>query len=169
MDDRRERLERLVAAIRRNPVVPLPTYRRLHDLARQLEAPREAERFLGSLGVELREEITWWEGRLLDAVEKVVDRHPGTPFAALVRAVGRDPDFRRLNRQIRWFRAVYLHEEVPEVFVRAHVRDGRRVRAHERLVGCQHLASVDVGGRPEVVARVIVALVARGARGRRSP
>ncbi len=161
MSDARRRLDRIVTAIRRNPVVPLTTWRQLRSLADQLDADGEAERVLASLSVELHDSVRWWEDRLLDAADQVCDTHRGAKLAELVRAVGRNPDFRRLNRQIRWHRAVYLKQDLPDVHVRAHVRAGRTVREHSRLVGFGHLLAMDMAGRSDVVVQVIHALVAR--------
>lgn len=121
----------------------------------------EARELLADLESELREGIRGLEGHLMDRVGRVCEEHPTADAASLTRSVARDPDFRRLNCQLRWERSVYLKEDIPMVFVREHMRAGSKVKEHWRLVGFGHLRGLYFGGRPAHVIRVLGTLVDR--------
>lgn len=144
----------------------LDRVRRGSDIAERIRSDDGLLGLQGAIRLALLECVRWFEGRLADTVEQMCLEHVDTPLSALAAIVGRDPDFRRLNREIRWQRAVNLKEDIPEVRVRAHVRDGRQVREHWRLVGMGHLADIDVGDRPLRVQAVVRHLARQRSRQR---
>jgi len=152
--------EALLRQLRRGTVVSLRRVRRVDDIVRRLRSDDAAQSLLAALASELLESVRWWEGRLIDRVEKVCQEHPATDVPDLAGVVAKDREFQRLNREIRWQRVVYLKEDMPEVHVRAHVLDGRKVREHWRLVGYGHLADIDVQGHDPRVQAVVRCLVA---------
>jgi hypothetical protein len=153
------RAEALLAQVRRSKTVSLRRVRRVADIVRRLRSNDAVHSLLAALSSELLESVQWWEGRLVDRVERVCLEHPIADVSELASIVARDREFRRLNRLLRWNRAVYLREELPEVHVRAHVREGRKVREHWRLVGYGHLTDVDLIGRDPRVQAAVRSLV----------
>lgn len=159
-DDDLAQAEALLAHVQRGKVVSSRRARRVTDIVRRLRSDDAAQSLLASLASELLDSVRWWEGRLIDRVEKVCQEHPATDVPDLAGVVAKDHEFQRLNREIRWQRAVYLKEDMPEVHVRAHIRDGGEVREHWRLVGYGHLADIDLDGRDLRVQAVVRWLVA---------
>ena len=158
--------EATLARIQRGKVVSLGHFRRSADIVRRLESDDAAQGLLASLAHELLESVRWWENRLIDHVERVCLEHPFTDGADLASFVAKDWEFRRLNRLLRWNRAVYLRDDLPEVHVREHIREGRKVRAHSRLVGYGHLVDIDVHDRGPRVRTVVRHLTAGAHRQR---
>ena len=158
-DDDLAQAEALLAHVQRGKVVSLRRVRRVTNIVRRLRSDDAAQSLLASLASELLDSVRWWEGRLIDRVEKVCQEHPATDVPDLAGVVAKDREFQRLNREIRWQRAVYLKEDMPEVHVRAHIRDGGEVREHWRLVGYGHLADIDVEERLLKVRTVLNYLI----------
>lgn len=167
-DDDLAQAKSLLAQLRRGRVVSLQRVRRLTDIIERLRArtsPRlNAQGFLATIESEMLLLAREFEARLLDRVQVICRDHPAVDVGELTSIVARDREFRRLNREVRWHRAVYLKEEVPEVHVNAHIRDGRPVREHWRLVGYEHLVDTDVEGREPRVRDVLACLIVQGHR-----
>jgi hypothetical protein len=160
------RAEALLAQLQGGKVVSLGRVRRVADIVRRLRSDDAAQGLLASLASELLESVCWWERRLIDHVERVCLEHPSIGGSELASLVAKDREFQRLNRLLRWNRAVYLREDLPEVHVRDHIREGRRVRAHSRLVGYGHLVDIDVPDRGPRVRMVVRYLTRRSHRRR---
>ena len=150
-------LRDLLEAHQAEPVVDLSRVRRLHRTLERYRSSDASDHVVGLLEAACAECISGYEGMVLDAVERVALRSPDLGVDDLVTVVGRDTDFRRLNRALRETRAMF-GEEVPTVQVSTHLRQGRRVGPHSRYVGFGHLADVPTAGRPAVVGEVLARL-----------
>jgi hypothetical protein len=122
------------------PVVSLRRYRDLRDgLARA-----KADELLRDLKTELNWSASWmyrYHGDALITWIESCARRRRVPerrsTASLARWVARQSYFRRTSQKIRkWYAYVV---EVPFTEVSAHIRDGRPVGRHFRLLGAGHL------------------------------
>lgn len=161
-DDLVAELHALSRDLRSQKVVPCRRLRAVQQLLEMLGSGDCVARLLASVEAVILRHARFLESLLLDRVERICQRAAGDGVEDLVRRVGADRDFRRLNQRLRWDRAVLLNEEIPQVYVREHLRRGRRVRGTWRLVGFEHLLQLDITGRSEAAVAVIRRLAARG-------
>ena len=133
-------IRREMEQLRARPVVSLRRYRQLRDRLARVRA--------NELLRKLKAELSWsaaWMYRLHgDALIAWIDKcargrrvHERRSTASLARWVARQSYFRRTSQKIRkWYANV---AEVPFTEVSAHLRDGRPVERHLRLLGSDHL------------------------------
>jgi hypothetical protein len=145
----------LASDLKSQKVVPLRRLLCLRQLDASLCSEDPVQQFLASLETELLGYTRFLESLLLDRVEKPCLEANGDSVEDQARQVGADYEFRRLNRSLRLARLVNRHESIPQVYVRAHIRRGGRVRETWRLVGFEHLAELNLAGRSKAAVEVI--------------
>ncbi len=153
-DEIREALEQL----RARPVVPLRRFRVLREqLGRTL--CEELIRDLQAMLRQCAEQMYHLYGDALVAwIERIAKKYrvPGHRSPEWLAAwVSEHPYFWRQSQKARQWYAQY--NEVPVAEVKAHVREGRPVRGHRRLLGFEHLTNLAPdGGVVDEVLRLIV-------------
>lgn len=149
-------------------VVDLGQLRRLRrrlDTLERSPAPR-TEVWLRRLRRQHGEQLYLFAGRgfltwICDAAATCQKQGPADAKAVAAWLVQRSFTW-RASRDLR--RHVAMIHDVPCVQVPGHLRRGRRVRAHQRLIGNDHLRALPVEGWPAIV-REVVRRLAEGAGG----
>ena len=159
-------LELLISSMAREAIVDLEEVRKLRqrlDVVRLDKKWDELSAWLKELERENGEALYQLGGTLLlEWIVKAIGHcsADGEPDAALVTdwLVQRGHTW-KLSRQLRRFYS-YVYE-VPVVHVSAHVREGRPVRAHSRLIGNDHLRALSTVGWKPIVDGVVRFLAER--------
>ncbi len=157
-----ERVERFLQDIAQDKLVPLATVARARGLLGRLRDPTPAQALLAAAELMLEESAQGLEAQVLRRVAAVCAGHPRDSVEEIARRAARDRDFMRFNNHLRRIRAaefpvrIWLVRRVP---VRPHLRQGRWVGYHERLIGYGHLILARLAGYPDPVPAVIACLV----------
>lgn len=158
-----ESLNTQLSRLRATRIVSLKRYREL----KQRLARSKTDLLVANLRAELlecsREQYLLWGRELTRWIADLcrtyrVPRHRKPSW--LARWVAQRPAFWRSSQKVRKCYAEF--NDVPRVEVPEHVRAGRRICCHERLMGNQHLLDLPLDEHPDVVGEVL-RLIATGA------
>lgn len=156
LDDPLESLKKLESYIKTQPVVDIKVARRLAAWCNSLRG----DDLIASLTVQMCLMDHWFFMYFgCEVLDFIASRRPRggrsreDNIKRISKEIAANGYFRQLNQRTRRYYAGAA--PVPTADVRAHIRDGRRVRSHVRFLGYNHLLELPLTEYPEFVGRVV--------------
>lgn len=157
-----DELRRLLAEVKASRIVPLDRVRELEALLSKERSRADVERSRNVVAALSKDLFLFHGARLLDWIAtECQEPGGGQPQREeqIASKMMERPAFRRMSQVIRRHYAGFT--DVKIALVQPHVRKGRKVRGHRRLLGTEHLRDLPVDRYLPIVGRVVRTLISR--------